>query len=470
MRRVSRVVLSGGRKRISPVYNRNSQNNNKILLNYYNNNYNYNSIQHYHSSTITPQSRLEQDLQTITPNNTESNHNDNPNDKPTPQPLSILLEDEEVLRQSAAQFAQDQILPRVQAMDHSSILDPQLIESCFEQGYMGIEIPSSHSGSGLSFFDSIIVIEEFAKVDPGVAVFVDVQNTLVNNLLIRFGNPQQQALYYPKLSTSTVGSFCLSEWSCGSDAFALQTTATPLPNDPDTYVLNGTKAWITNAYEAGLFIVMATIDKGLKHKGITSFLVPRDTPGLSIGKKEDKTGIRASSTCEVILNNVKVHKSQILGEKGKGYKIAIETLNEGRIGIAAQMLGLAEGCFDKTMKYLNQRVAFGKKIAAFQGVQFQIARMASDIEGAKLMVYNAARLKARGEPFVKEAAMAKLVASETAERVSSECCNLMGGLGFVREGGVEKYWRDCKIGQIYEGTSNIQLQTIAKLIEEQYSK
>ena len=454
MRRINRKIIGRNCFKLNYVH----KSSKVSVLNYYSSNYSNNLKHNNYYSSITKN------------DNTETNHDDNPNDRPTPQPLSILLEDEELLRQSAQQFAQDQILPKVQEMDHTSLLDKSLIQACFDQGYMGIEIPASNGGSGLSFFDSIIVIEEISKVDPGVGVFMDVQNTLVNNLLLRFGNDSQKSQYLPKLAQNTVGSFCLSEWSCGSDAFALQTSATPDPTDPDSFIINGSKAWITNAYEAGLFIVMATVDKSLKHKGITSFLIPRDTPGLTIGKKEDKTGIRASSTCEVLLNNVKVHKSAILGEKGKGYKIAIETLNEGRIGIAAQMLGLAEGSFDKTMKYLNQRMAFGKKIASFQGVQFQIARMASEIEGAKLMVYNAGRLKSKGQPFVKEAAMAKLIASEVAERVSSQCCNLMGGLGFVKEGGVEKYWRDCKIGQIYEGTSNIQLQTIAKLVEEQYSK
>jgi alkylation response protein AidB-like acyl-CoA dehydrogenase len=330
---------------------------------------------------------------------------------------------------------------------------------------MGIEIPQQYGGGGMSFMSAILAIEEVAKVDGSVSVFMDVQNTLVNNAVIRWGTEKQKEQWLTRLASDTVGSFCLSEWSCGSDAFALRTTA---KKDGDSYILNGTKAWITNSKEAGLFLVMATVDLSAGHRGITAFLVDKNTPGLSIGKKEDKLGIRASSTCEVVLENCRVPASSVLGEVGKGYKIAIETLNEGRIGIGAQMLGVAEGCFDHTMKYINERKAFGQHVADFQGVQFQYASMYSDILAAKLLVYNAARLKEANQPFVIDAAIAKLRASEVAEKVSSLCVNLMGGVGFTKEFPIEKYFRDCKIGQIYEGTSNIQLQTVAKYIQQQY--
>jgi len=350
-------------------------------------------------------------------------------------------------------------------MDEKNELDPSLLPQMFEQGLMGIEIPAEHGGGGMSFTSACLTIEELGKVDPAISVIVDVQNTLINNAIKRFGTAEQHHKYFPRLATDTVGSFCLSEWGCGSDAFALKTTA---KQDGNHYVINGTKAWITNAKEAGLYIVMATVDPSAGYKGITAFLVEKGTKGLSIGKKEDKLGIRASSTCEVLLQDCRVPASNILGQRGKGYQIAIETLNEGRIGIGAQMLGLAQGAFDTTMQYINQRNAFGKPVAEFQGVQFQFASMAADILSAKLLVYNAARLKESGKPFVLDAAVAKLRASEVAERVSSLCLNLLGGVGFTKEMPAEKYFRDCKIGQIYEGTSNIQLQTIAKLVQQQY--
>lgn len=379
--------------------------------------------------------------------------------------VTTLSEDEEMLRSSVEQFARERIGPKVRSMDEKSELEPALVKECFEQGLMGIEIPQQYGGGGMSFMSAILAIEEVAKVDGSVSVFMDVQNTLVNNAVIRWGTEKQKEQWLPRLAQDTVGSFCLSEWSCGSDAFALKATA---KKDGDGYLLNGTKAWITNSKEAGLFLVMATVDPSAGHRGITTFLIDKNTPGISIGKKEDKLGIRASSTCEVVLENCRVPASQVLGEVGKGYKIAIETLNEGRIGIGAQMLGVAEGCFDHTMKYINERKAFNSSIADFQGVQFQYASMYSDILAAKLMVYNAARLKEAGQPFVIDAAIAKLRASEVAEKVASLCINLMGGVGFTKEFPVEKYFRDCKIGQIYEGTSNIQLQTIAKYIQQLY--
>jgi len=350
-------------------------------------------------------------------------------------------------------------------MDEKAELDKQLVKDCFEQGLMGIEIPQQFGGGGMGFTSAIITIEELAKVDPAVSVCVDVQNTLVNNGFLRWGTKKQQEQWLPRLAKDTVGSFCLSEWSCGSDAFALKCTAS---KDGDHFVLNGTKAWITNAKEAGVFIVLATVDPTKGHRGITAFVVDANTKGISVGKKEDKLGIRASSTCEVLLENCRVHESNVLGEVGKGYKIAIETLNEGRIGIGAQMLGLAEGVFGRTMKYINERSAFGQKVGDFQGVQFQYASAAADILAAKLLVYNAARLKESGKPFVMDACVAKLRASEVAESVSSLCVNLMGGLGFVKETGIEKYYRDSKIGQIYEGTSNIQLRAIAQIIQSEY--
>lgn len=317
----------------------------------------------------------------------------------------------------------------------------------------------------MNFTASVIVIEELAKVDPSVSVIVDVQNTLVETAFRKWGSDRIQSAYLPRLAQDTVGSFCLSEVSSGSDAFALKTTAR---KDGDDYIINGVKTWITNAKEAGIFIVMANVDHSLGYKGITAFVVEKEMKGVRIGKKEDKLGIRASSTCEVILEDVRVPASNILGTVGQGYKIAIEVLNEGRIGIGAQMLGLAQGVFDQTMPYLHQRQQFGKPISEFQGMQFNYANCAMEIEAARLLVYNAARLKDAGEPFITEAAMAKLYASLVAEKVSSKCIEMLGGVGFTREFPQEKFFRDSKIGQIYEGTSNIQLQTIAKLVSNKY--
>eukprot|EP01097_Dermamoeba_algensis_P008976 TRINITY_DN618_c0_g1_i1.p1 TRINITY_DN618_c0_g1~~TRINITY_DN618_c0_g1_i1.p1 ORF type:complete len:425 (+),score=129.34 TRINITY_DN618_c0_g1_i1:95-1369(+) len=384
-----------------------------------------------------------------------------------PGAASIFTEEEEALRESVRRFAETNIKPKVREMDEKQKMEPELIKACFEQGLMGIEIPTNYGGSGMTFTSACIAIEELAKADAAVSVMVDVQNTLVANAFLRWGNEEIKQKYLPALATKALGCFCLSEWGSGSDAFALQTVA---EKKGDYYVLNGTKAWITNSGEADIFLVMANADPSKKHRGITTFVVEKGTPGLSIGKKEDKLGIRASSTCEVNLIDCKVPAANILGQLGVGYKIAIETLNEGRIGIGSQMLGVAQGAFDIVLPYLTQRKQFGQPISSFQGMQFQISEMALDIYGARLMVYNAARLKDGGKPFVVEASMAKLHASRVAERVSSKAIELMGGVGFTKDFGVEKFYRDSKIGQIYEGTSNIQLQTMAKYILQQYEK
>ncbi|KAL6070874.1 Short/branched chain specific acyl-CoA dehydrogenase, mitochondrial [Balamuthia mandrillaris] len=380
-------------------------------------------------------------------------------------PVTEFTEEEEMLRATVAQFAREKLQPKVKEMDAKAELDKDVLKALFEQGLMGIETPTEMGGAGMGFTAACIVIEELAKVDPAISVIVDVQNTLVNTCLRKYASEELKQEWLPRLATDTLGSFCLSEWSCGTDAFALTTKAN---QDGDHYILNGTKAWITNAKEAGVFVVMATVDPSKGRHGITAFLVERDNPGLIIGKKEDKLGIRASSTCEVILQDCKVHKKNIIGEIGKGWKLAIESLNEGRIGIGAQMLGLAEGAFDYVMQYINQRKAFGKHVSEFQGVQFQVASAAADILAARLLVYNAARLQEAGKPCLLDASVAKLRASELAESVSSLAINLMGGLGFTKECDVEKFFRDSKIGQIYEGTSNIQLQTIAKQLQQKY--
>jgi butyryl-CoA dehydrogenase/short/branched chain acyl-CoA dehydrogenase len=326
---------------------------------------------------------------------------------------------------------------------------------------MGIEIPEQYGGGGAKFFEAILAVEELSRVDASAGVVVDVQNTLVNNALLRYGNAEQKKRYLPKMAADTVGAYALSEAGSGSDAFALQTRAELKGTD---YVINGRKLWITNGKEAGLFILFATLDPAAGYKGITAFLVEKDFPGFSVGKKEDKLGIRASSTCELILEDCRVPKENVLGEPGKGYKIAIETLNEGRIGIGAQMIGVARGAWEFAAKYAQERKQFGKALADFQGIQFQIAQMATEIEAARLMVYNAARMKDAGVNFVKEAAMTKLFASQVAERVTSLAIEIYGGYGFTKDYPVEKYWRDAKIGKIYEGTSNMQLATIAKLV------
>ncbi len=375
--------------------------------------------------------------------------------------LTALSEEERMFQAAAEEFATKEVGPQVEEMDRAGAFNRDLIEKFFAQGFMGIEVPEAYGGSGGSFFMSILAIEEFACVDASAAVVVDVQNTLVNNALMRWGSEAQKRSFLPRLVESAVGAYALSEPNSGSDAFGLETRA---EEQGDSYLLNGRKLWITNAKEADVFIVFATVNRELGYRGITAFLVDRQTPGFSVGKKEDKLGIRASSTCELILEDCRVPKSNVLGEAGKGYKVAIETLNEGRIGIGAQMLGVARGALEHALGYAKERRQFGKAIAEFQGIQFQLARLATDVEAARLMTYNAARLKDAGQPFVKEAAMAKYFCSQVAERVASEAVEVYGGYGFTKDYPVEKYLRDSKIGKIYEGTSFMQLQTIAKLI------
>lgn len=370
-----------------------------------------------------------------------------------------------MIRDSTQQFAQTILLPRVQSQDQQGRLDKEVVQALFENGLMGIEAPEEYGGIQQSFTAACLAVEEVAKVDPAVAVLMDIQNTLLITAFMTYATEAQKKSYLPRLTTDTVCSFALSEADSGSDAFALKTRAV---KKGDHWVLNGSKSWISNSVEAGLFVVFATVDPEKKHRGITAFIVERSNPGLSLGKKEDKLGIRASSTCEVVLEDCLVPADAVLGEVGKGYKIAIELLNEGRIGIAAQMVGLAQGAFDYALAYMVTRKQFGTCIADFQGVQFQYARAQMEIEAARLLVYNAARLKEEGKPFVMEAAMAKLKASEVANSVSSQCIDWLGGVGFTKEFLAEKYYRDAKIGTIYEGTSNIQLQTIARLVREQY--
>jgi len=376
-------------------------------------------------------------------------------------PLTQLSQDETLFRNSVYEFADREIRPLVREMDEHAKIPPQLVASLFDLGVMGIEVPDAHGGAGGTFFHSVLAVEALSRVDPSIGVMVDVQNTLVINALVRWATDGQKAAYLPKLAADTVGAYALSESASGSDAFAMGARAT---ERGDGFILNGRKLWITNANEAGLFIVFANVNPEAGYRGITAFLVERGFPGFSVGKKEDKLGIRASSTCELLLEDCHVPRANVLGEVGKGYKVAIETLNEGRIGIGAQMVGLAQGALDATIRYTKERKQFGKAIADFQAVQFQIARAATEVEAARLMVYNAARLRDAGQPFLKEAAMCKIFSSEVAERVSSLAVNLFGGYGFVKDYPVEKFFRDAKIGQIYEGTSNLQLQTIAKQI------
>jgi alkylation response protein AidB-like acyl-CoA dehydrogenase len=377
------------------------------------------------------------------------------------RPLTLLSEDEEMFRASVREFAEGELRPRVEAMDEQGKLDPQLTRQCFELGLMGIETPEEYGGAGAGFFAAIIAVEELSRVDPSVGVFVDVQNTLVNNALLRWGSPEQKKKYLAQLATEKVGAYALSEAGSGSDAFALATRAV---ERDDHYILNGRKLWITNGLEAEIFIVFANANLEAGYRGITAFIVEKGFEGFSVGKKENKLGIRASSTTELILEDCRVAKENVLGEVGKGYKVSIETLNEGRIGIGAQMIGLARGALEAALSYTSEREQFDKAVNEFQGVQFQLAEMATELEAARLMVYNAARLKEMGRPFVKEAAMAKLYSSRAAERISSLAIELYGGYGFVKDYPVEKFWRDSKIGAIYEGTSNMQLQTIAKII------
>jgi alkylation response protein AidB-like acyl-CoA dehydrogenase len=375
--------------------------------------------------------------------------------------LTALSEEEGMFRDMVRQFARERIAPLAHDMDRDGKMDPGLIASLFELGLMAIEIPEQHGGAGASFFTSVIVVEELSRVDPSVGVLVDVQNTLVDTAITRYASDDQRARYLPRLASDMVGAYALSEAGSGSDAFALRTRAR---QDGDGWVLDGTKLWITNGDEAGLFIVFANASPEEGYRGITAFLVERDTQGFAVGKKEDKLGIRASSTTELSFDGCRVPAANVLGEVGKGYKIAIEQLNEGRIGIGAQMIGLAQGALDHTLDYVRERRQFGRPIADFQGVQFQLAEMRTELEAARLMVYNAARLKEAGRPFLGEAAMAKLYASEAAQRIASTCLDLHGGYGFTKEYPVEKLYRDAKIGTIYEGTSNMQKQTIAKLM------
>lgn len=376
-------------------------------------------------------------------------------------PLTMLAEDESLFRDTCRSFAEQRIKPHVRRMDEEGKLEPGLIPELFQLGVMGIPIPEELGGSGGTFFMSVLAVEEVSRVDASFGVFIDVQNTLVNNAIMRWATEDQKTNYLPRLARDLVGAYALSEAGSGSDAFALACRAT---ETGDGYVLNGRKLWITNALEAGLFIVFATVNPDAGYKGITAFLVERGLPGFTVGKKEDKLGIRASSTCELIFEDCAVPKANVLGEVGKGYKIAIETLNEGRIGIGAQMVGIAQGSWECGAAYAQERKAFGKAISEFQGVQFQLAEAATQIEAARLMVYNAARLKDAGEDFLKEAAMAKYFSSQVAESVTSIIVEIYGGYGYTKDYPAEKYFRDSKIGKIYEGTSNMQLQTIAKAL------
>jgi len=376
-------------------------------------------------------------------------------------PLTALTEEEGMFQAMAREFASNEILPHVEEMDREGVFNHALLEKFFDQGFMGIEVPEDYGGSQGSFFMAILAIEEFSRVDASAGVVVDVQNTLVNNALQKWGTEEQKRRFLTRLVRDTLGAYALSEANSGSDAFALATSAR---EDGGHFILNGRKLWITNAKEAGLFIVFANVNPTAGYRGITAFLVERDASGFTVGKKEDKLGIRASSTCELILEDCRVPKENVLCEVGKGYKVAIETLNEGRIGIAAQMVGVARGALENAARYAQERKQFGKPIAEFQAIQFQLARLATDVEAARLMAYNAARLKDAGLPFLKEAAMAKYFCSQVAERVASECLEVYGGYGFTRDYPAEKFLRDSKIGKIYEGTSFMQLQTIAKII------
>ncbi len=377
------------------------------------------------------------------------------------RPLTTLSEDEQMFRDSVREFAEGEIRKRVEEMEEQGRLDPTLIKQCFEVGLMGIETPEEFGGAGGSFFQAILAVEELSRVDASVGVLIDVQNTLVNNALSRWADPGQKKRYLPQLAAEKVGAYALSEAGSGSDAFAMQTRAV---DRGDHFVLNGRKLWITNGKEADIFVLFANANPEAGYRGITAFIVEKGFEGFSIGKKEDKLGIRASSTTELILEDCVVPKENVLGEIGKGYKVSIETLNEGRIGIGAQMIGIAGAALEASLAYTTERQQFGKSINAFQGVQFQLAEMATELEAARLMVYNAARMKDARQNFVKEAAMAKLFSSRAAERITSKAIELYGGYGYVKDYPVEKYWRDSKIGAIYEGTSNMQLQTIAKLI------
>ncbi|EMD59609.1 hypothetical protein COCSADRAFT_40781 [Bipolaris sorokiniana ND90Pr] len=385
-----------------------------------------------------------------------------------PTPITHLSETEMLMGDSVSKFANDVVLPKAREMDEAEAMDPAVVEQLFEQGLMGIEIPEEYGGSGMNFTSAIIAIEELARVDPSVSVMCDVHNTLVNTAILKWGSEKLKKEWLPKLATNTVGSFCLSEPVSGSDAFALATKATRTDNG---YKINGNKMWITNSVEANFFIVFANLDPSKKYKGITAFIVEKGTPGFSIAKKEKKLGIKASSTCVLNFDDVEIPKDNLLGKEFEGYKYAIGLLNEGRIGIAAQMTGLALGAWENAAGYVwNDRKQFGQLVGEFQGMQHQLAQAWTDIQAARALVFNAARKKEAGEDFVMDAAMAKLMASQVAGRVSGQAVEWMGGMGFVREGLAEKYFRDSKIGAIYEGTSNIQLTTIAKHLQKKYTK
>jgi butyryl-CoA dehydrogenase/short/branched chain acyl-CoA dehydrogenase len=380
---------------------------------------------------------------------------------PAAAPLTVLSEEEAMFQQAVREFAEEKVRPLSHEMDEKGALDASLIPPCFEMGLMGIEVPEALGGAGGSFFLAVLAVEALSQVDASAAILVDVQNTLVNNCLLRWANDAQQARYLPKLASEWVGAYALSEPGSGSDAFGLETRAVL---KGDRWILNGRKLWITNGAEASLYVVFANADPSKGYKGITAFIVERGFKGFAVGKKENKLGIRASSTTELILDGCEVPAENVLGEVGKGYRVSIETLNEGRIGIGAQMVGVAGGALMAATQYGKERKQFGKPIVEFQGVQFQLAQAVTELEAARLMVYNAARLKDAGQPFTQQAAMAKLFSSQVAERVTSLCVELLGGYGYTKEYPVEKYYRDAKIGTIYEGTSNMQLQTIAKLL------
>ncbi len=384
---------------------------------------------------------------------------DIPGERSGALPLTVLAEDEQLFSDSVLDFAEEKVRPCAGRMDREGKMDADLIRQFFELGLMAVEVPESYGGAGGTFFMAIEAVEQLSRVDSSAGVVVDVQNTLVNNALLRWGTEEQKQRFLPRLAKDTVGAYALSEAGSGSDAFALATRARETDGG---FVLTGRKLWITTAGEAGIFIIFANASPDQGYRGITAFIVDRETQGFSVGKKEDKLGIRASSTCELILEECCVPRDRVLGEVGKGYKVSIETLNEGRIGIGAQMVGLARGALDTAIRYSKERKQFGKRISEFQAVQFTLAQCASDLEAARLLVYNAARLKMAGKPFLKEAAMAKLVSSQVAERVASRCLEVFGGYGYTKEYPAEKYYRDSKIGQIYEGTTNMQLQTIAK--------
>lgn len=398
-----------------------------------------------------------------------SEHDDNGDSGTNPHvsPITRFTEDEEMTKDMARQWADQELRPIVREMDDEAKLRPEILDSLFQCGFMGMEIPEEHGGSDMSFTSACLAIEEISRVDPSVSILVDIHNTLTNNAVRFWGSPELQRKWLPRLSTDTVSSFCLSEAGSGSDAFAMKTTATA-SDDGSYYTINGSKLWISSAKEAGVFLVFANAEPSKGYKGITAFMVDATTPGITVGTPEKKLGLRASSTCPVTFDSVKVEAQDVLGEVGMGYKYCINILNEGRIGIGAQQLGIAKGCFDIAMPYLNERTQFGTTIGDFQGMQHQYAMIATEIHAVETMTYNACRLKEAGAPFVKEASMVKLYSSQVAERAASKCIEWLGGIGFTQDLLAEKFYRDCKVGSIYEGTSNMQLQTIAKLIQAEY--